>query len=93
MNNACAKLKLTFDSLYTVESPRVQEDAYANMSKHFIRAVPHSPFAVNIDSGALNSASLVGKRWRKFIRKAIKFYELFGGLNKYINSRDFSVLS
>jgi hypothetical protein len=25
----------------------------------------------------------------KFIRKAIKFYDVFGGLNKYINSRDF----
>ena len=88
MNNTNAKLKLTFDSLDPGENPSKQrfrcEQSVLSMSSHT------PSMAINIDCGALNILLVHG--W-KFIRKAIKFYEVFGGLNKYITSRDFLVLS
>lgn len=91
MNNTNAKLKLTFDSLDAGENPSKQanEDADANKAYY-----PCSPTLLQTGNKhrLWSVEHSVGTCW-KFIRKAIKFYEVFGGLNKYINSRDFSVLS
>lgn len=88
MNNSNAKLKLTFDSLDPGEKPskrgfRCEPIVLSRVVSHSSKSYKHRLWSVEHS---------VGTCW-KFIRKAIKFYEVFGGLNKYINSRDFSVLS
>lgn len=89
MNNTNAKLKLTFDSLDTTQSRSSSNRGI--QCEHSI-ANTH-PFRSGGDEHRFWSGEHSVGTWRKFIRKAIKFYEVFGGLNKNINSRDFLVLS
>lgn len=78
MNNTNAKLKLTFDW--------DEAKSRARLGRPTLSGAHHKDRFWEAVEHAVGT-------WRKFIRKAIKFYEVFGGLNKYINSRDFSVLS